>query len=82
MEHFNNDVFSVFISGVALGIIIGHQIYKRLESKLEYLRGHNDGVNELWPHLAEAWKDIIRLQHLAAARAETNGGDAGDQKAV
>ena len=81
MEQFN-DTFSVFISGVALGIIIGHQIYKRLESKLDYLRGHNDGVNEHWPHLVDACKDNIKLQHIGAARAETNGGDAGDQKAV
>jgi hypothetical protein len=80
MEAF--DVFSIFISGIALGFIIGHQAYKRLDAKLDYMRGHNDGVNELWPHLVRAWTENLLNSNIPTSTNQTDGGSNGDQRTV
>lgn len=80
METLNE--LTIFISGIALGIIIGHQLYKRLESKLDYLRGRSDGANELWPHLVNAWKENMRLKYFSNTGTQTDGGADSNEKTV
>lgn len=80
METLNE--LTTFISGLGLGIIIGHQLYKRLDSKLDYLQGRCDGANEIWPYLIDSYKENIRLKHLRNTRTQTDGGSDGDGKAV
>lgn len=76
-----NDI-TYFISGLAFGIIIGHYIWTKVEAKLHYSRGRIDGINELWPSLIDAWKQVIRLQHLIDTRAKTNGSSDSNEKTV
>ncbi|TXH90326.1 MAG: hypothetical protein E6Q78_05125 [Rhodoferax sp.] len=52
------DALSLFSSGAALGILIGHWL-ARADRRLDYERGRLDGINELWPHLVSAWIDAV-----------------------
>lgn len=76
------DAFTIFISGICLGFIIGCQVHKRIELPLAYQQGRNDGANEIWPHLVDAWKDNIRLRCLRTSGAKKDGGSNGDEKVV
>lgn len=75
MEYY--DVFSIFMAGLALGLIGAHYL-NRHELKLEYERGKLDAV---WAIQSEFMR-LELTRSLKSAGDKTTGGEAGHSKSV